>query len=108
VGITNYAQKELGDIVYVELPQPDRVFQMGEEICVLESTKAAADVYAPVSGKVIAVNEQLKTEAALVNKDPEISGFLFEMQISNPKELEYLLSLQRYQSEVLGRESQVF
>lgn len=103
VGITSYAQKELGDIVHVELPKLHHILQMGEEACVLESTKAAADVYAPVSGKILALNEQLKSEASLVNQDPESSGYLFEMEIADPKELDYLLTFERYQSEVLGQ-----
>lgn len=96
VGITNHAQKELGDIVHVELPKLHRHLLMGHETCVLESTKAAADVYAPVAGTITAINEHLKADASLVNKHPESTGYLFEMEIADPKEIDYLLTLEQY------------
>ncbi|MES2273296.1 MAG: glycine cleavage system protein GcvH [Chlamydiota bacterium] len=97
VGITNYALKELGEIVYIQLPKVGQKFKMGEEICVLESTKAASDIYAPVSGKVIAVNEALLTSTSLINQAPETTGWLFQLEISHPKEIEHLLSKETYQ-----------
>lgn len=96
VGITNYAQKELGEIVYVELPQVGQKVKAGQEICVLESTKAAADVYAPISGKIIAVNEALRSTPSTINKTAESSGWLFQMEIDNLKEFDHLMTKEQY------------
>jgi len=95
VGITEYAKRELGEIVFIELPKPGRKVKMGEEISVLESTKAAADVYAPVSGKITAINEALLKNPSSINQE---SSWLFQMEISDPKELDKLLSLSEYQA----------
>src|ERR1700733_8978081 len=80
VGITNYAQKELGEIVYAELPKVGQLLRAGEEACVLESTKAAADVYSPLSGTVIAVNESVVKSPQTLNRDPESSAWLFKIE----------------------------
>jgi glycine cleavage system H protein len=96
VGITDYAQKELGEIVYIELPKVNQVLKAGEEACVLESTKAAADVYAPVSGRVTAVNEALRANPSLINHAPEESGWLFKIDLAQPEELKTLLDGARY------------
>jgi len=96
VGITAYAKKELGDIVYVQLPEIGRIVKAGEEVVVLESTKAAADIYAPVSGEVIAVNEALKESPMPLNQSPEMDGWLFEMKLSNEKDLEFLIDSETY------------
>lgn len=96
VGITDYAQKELGDIVYVELPQVGRSVKKGEEVVVLESTKAAADVYAPVGGQILAINDKLAGESEIVNKSPEHDGWLFKIQIHNKKDLEHLMDAAAY------------
>lgn len=90
VGITKYAQKELGDIVHVELPKIDSFVKAGEEVAVLESTKAAADIYSPVSGKVIAVNQRLKEDLSLINKYPEGEGWLFKIKLEDKRQLEEL------------------
>ena len=97
VGITEYAQRELGEIVYIELPTIGEVIPSGKEACILESTKAAADVYAPVSGKIVAVNEKLSHEPSILNHHAEGAGWLFKLELSNPKELEKLLSRKEYQ-----------
>ncbi|MBS3903800.1 MAG: glycine cleavage system protein GcvH [Simkania sp.] len=96
VGITSYAQKELGSIVYIELPEIGRRLALAEEAVVLESTKAAADVYAPVSGEVIEVNEKLKVSCDLINQSPEKEGWLFKMKITAPKELQTLMEREEY------------
>ncbi len=96
VGITAFAQKELGEIVFVQLPKIGSALKMGEEACVLESTKAAADVYAPVSGKVIAVNSEL----SLLNKSPESAGWLFKLTLDNPAELKGLMTQEEYQTSI--------
>lgn len=100
VGITNYAQEELGDIVYVQLPKVGQVLVLGQEACVLESTKAAADVYAPVSGQIIAINEETVKDPSLVNRHPESFGWLFQIEISHPDQLDSLLNPEEYASSV--------
>ncbi|MDE3046630.1 MAG: glycine cleavage system protein GcvH [Verrucomicrobiota bacterium] len=92
VGITHYAQKELGDIVYAQLPKVGQVLRAGQEVCVLESTKAAADIYTPVSGKVVAINEKVREEPALTNRDAEHTGWLFQIELSSAKEVDSLLT----------------
>jgi len=96
VGISIYAQKELGEIVYVQLPEIGEEIKRGEEVAILESTKAAADVYAPVSGRVTQVNDALKTDPSFINTSPEGEGYLFKMELAHPEELEQLLSSQEY------------
>ncbi len=96
VGISNHAQKELGDIVYVELPQVGRVVKAGEEVAVVESTKAASDVYSPVSGKILGVNEALKEHPDWINHSAEEKGWIFRVQLSNPQEIEQLQDAQTY------------
>jgi glycine cleavage system H protein len=97
VGITNHAQEQLGDVVYVDLPEVGREVKKGEVVASIESVKAAADVYAPLSGKIVEVNEKLDTEPELLNKDPEGEGWLFKMEMSDESELEDLLDEQAYQ-----------
>lgn len=98
VGITKHAQGELGEIVYVELPKVGEKVRSGEEVSVLESTKAAADVYAPVSGKIVSVHEILNRNPHALNDDPESAGWIFEIELSNPKELDRLMSFNEYQA----------
>ena len=84
VGITAHAQKELGEVVFVELPQVGKLVRAAEETAVLESTKAASDVYTPVSGEIIAVNHALKESCASLNRSPESEGWLFKLKLSTP------------------------
>lgn len=98
VGITDFAQKELGEIVYVELPIVGKSVKAGEEAAVLESTKAAADVYSPISGKVMEVNEKLKEASELINHSPEKEGWIFKLQLSDESELDKLMDLKTYQA----------
>lgn len=98
VGISAHAQKELGEIVYVELPKVGQEVKAGGEIAVLESTKAAADIYAPVSGKVTKVNERLKEDVSSLNTSPESTGWLFEVEMENPAEVDELLDQTAYQT----------
>src|SRR5438105_5031307 len=81
VGVSQFAQKELGDIVYVELPVVGKDVDAGQEITVLESTKAAADVYSPVTGTVMAINETLSSNPELINKSPESEGWIFKIRL---------------------------
>jgi glycine cleavage system H protein len=98
VGITEYAQKELGSIVYIELPKIGQEVKAGEGACVLESTKAAVDVYSPVSGKIIAVNDDLRTNPESLKEMTAVSGWLFRVELTQPSECKRLLSLAQYQS----------
>ena len=98
VGVTEYAQKELGDIVYVELPIVGKEIKKGQEAVVLESTKAAADVYSPVSGKIIEVNQALNDASELINIFPEKDGWLFKIALSDPNEIDSLLDKETYQA----------
>ncbi len=100
VGISHYAQKELGEIVYVQLPKVGQTVRAGQEICVLESTKAAADVYSPASGKIIAINEAVAKDPSLINKSAESSGWLFRLEPSNPAEISSLMTKEKYLSQV--------
>lgn len=96
VGVTDYAQDELGDIVYVELPEVGRDVEAGDEIAVLESTKAAADIYAPVSGRVIEVNEELKSSPNLINESSEEEGWIFKIKLADKEELNLLMDESTY------------
>ncbi len=98
VGVTAYAQKELGDIVYVELPIVGKEVNSGDEAAVLESTKAAADVYSPVAGKIIEVNRTLEDAPELVNNSSETDGWLFKIKLKNPEEVNKLMDRTAYQS----------
>ena len=81
VGITDHAQKELGEIVFVELPKIGQTVHKGEEVCVLESTKAAADVYSPASGRVTAINDKVVQDPSLINRAAESAGWLYKLEI---------------------------
>ena len=96
IGITNYAQEQLGDVVFVEFPEAGRQFQQGNDAAVVESVKAASEVYAPVSGEIVEPNTKLEDDPALVNKDPTESGWFFTMKVSNPDELNDLMDEAAY------------
>ena len=96
VGITDYAQSQLGDIVFVEVPEDGKEVAKGDDAAVVESVKAASDVYAPVSGTVIEGNPALEAEPALVNSDPEGEGWFFKMTLSDTSELDSLMNESAY------------
>jgi glycine cleavage system H protein len=96
VGITDFAQHELTDIVYVEAPEPGTAVTKGEEFGVVESVKAAADFYSPVTGEVVEVNEQLNDSPDLLNKDPYGDGWMVLIKMSDPSELDTLLDRNAY------------
>ena len=98
VGITDFAQGQLGDVVYVEVPAAGRALAKGGEAAVVESVKAASDVYAPVSGTVIEGNQKLVDQPDLVNTDPEGEGWFFKLQLSDPGELGGLMDEAAYQA----------
>lgn len=101
VGVTTHAKKQLGEIVYVELPKIGQIVSAGEEIVVLESTKAAADIYSPVSGEIVAVNTELVSSINLLNEDPEAKGWLYKIKLTDISELDTLLSYQQYVQMIL-------
>jgi len=96
VGITDYAQKELGDIVYVELPVEGHSVQAGEEVVVLESTKAAVDIYTSISGEITEINASLRQSPEKVNHTAESEGWLFKIKVNNPQELDALMDEKSY------------
>ncbi|MEX6723053.1 glycine cleavage system protein GcvH [Parapedomonas caeni] len=100
VGITDYAQSQLGDVVFVELPAVGKSVAQGDEAAVVESVKAASEVYAPVSGTVTAVNDALEAEPALVNSAAETDGWFLTLALANPAELEGLMDAAAYQAYV--------
>jgi glycine cleavage system H protein len=98
VGISEYAQGQLGDIVFVEVPDEGKTVAKGDEAAVVESVKAASDVYSPVSGTVIEGNAELADEPGLVNSDPEGEGWFFKLTLSDPSELESLMDEAKYEA----------
>ncbi len=100
VGITDHAQVELGDMVYVELPEPGMSYAQGDACAVVESVKAASDIYAPVSGEVIEVNDALEDDPGLVNNDPYGDGWLFRIEPSDESELDSLMDAEAYSESI--------
>jgi glycine cleavage system H protein len=96
VGISDYAQEQLGDVVYVELPEIGKAVAKGGETAVVESVKAASEVYAPVAGEVVAVNDALESAPATVNDDPQGEGWFLKLRIANPSEIEELMTEDQY------------
>lgn len=96
VGITHYAQQELGDVVFVDLPQEGSILHAGEAFAVVESVKAVSDIYAPVSGRVVEVNQELVDRPELINEDPYGAGWIAVLEMENPAELEELLDAAGY------------
>jgi len=97
IGITDYAQQQLGDIVYVELPAPGARVEAGKEAAVVESAKAASEVYAPVSGEVVAVNDVIASDPAKVNADPMGDGWFLSVKLDDPKALDALMDEAAYE-----------
>ena len=102
IGITNYAQEQLGDVVFVELPEAGKTYAQGDEAAVVESVKAASEIYAIVSGEVTEANDALAEDPAKVNGDPQGEGWFFKIKISNPSELEGLMDEAAYKTYVEG------
>lgn len=104
VGITDHAQELLGDMVFVEVPDVDAEFTAGDEIAVVESVKAASDVYTPVGGRVVEVNEHLANSPELVNNSPYDEGWIFRLEVSDEGELDTLLDHEQYQEQIDAEE----
>ncbi|MRR53981.1 MAG: glycine cleavage system protein GcvH [Deltaproteobacteria bacterium] len=102
VGISAYAVEQLGDITFVELPRPGKEAKQSEVLCAIESVKAASDIYAPVSGRVIAVNEQVENGPEIVNQSPEEEGWLVRIELADPGELRRLMNREQYRDYLEG------
>lgn len=100
IGITYHAQKLLGDIVYLELPELETQVHEGEEFGVIESVKAASDLYSPINGEVIAVNKELTTSPGIINTDPYHEGWLIKIQPDDPEQYEELMDAEEYEHKI--------
>jgi len=96
VGITNHAQESLGDIVFVDLPTVGKNVKAKEELCVIESVKAASDIYSPLDGEVTEINNNLSNDASLINQDAETKGWIFKIKVSNLEQYNSLMPLHQY------------
>ncbi|MCD6474607.1 MAG: glycine cleavage system protein GcvH [Thermoplasmata archaeon] len=97
IGITDYAQDSLTDIVYVELPELNKYYKKGDVIATVESVKSVGEIYAPCSGKIIAINEKLEDEPGMINESPYDEGWIAEMEVENEEELEDLMDAEQYE-----------
>jgi len=104
VGVGDYAQDQLGDIVFVELPGIGDTFEKGEEFGTLESVKAVSEIYLPVAGKIVAINEALSEEPELVNQEPYNSGWMVEIEPDDPEEIQTLMTSSEYMEMLKGAE----
>jgi glycine cleavage system H protein len=100
VGITDHAQEQLGDLVFVELPASGQKFEKGAPVAVVESVKAASEVYAPITGQVVETNQSIVDEPTLVNSDPLGNGWFFKLQIADPSEIESLMDEKTYEAQL--------
>ncbi len=98
IGITEYAQDALGDVVFVEMPETGRAVTVGESFSEVESTKSVSDIYAPVAGAVAEINDALEASPGLVNEDPQDTGWFIKMKLTDPSELESLMSEDEYKN----------
>ena len=96
IGISNHAQESLGDIVFIELPSIGKTVKAKDEICVIESVKAASDIYAPIDGEIIEVNNNLEGDSAIINQDPENTGWIFKLKVSDLKQFNDLMNEDDY------------
>jgi glycine cleavage system H protein len=96
VGITDHAQEQLGDLVHVELPEPERAVVEGETVAVVESVKAASDIFAPLAGKVVEINETIVEDPSIVNSDAEGEGWFFRLELDDPDSFETLMDQDAY------------
>lgn len=98
VGISNFAQEQLGDVVFVELPEIGRAVNRGDEVAVVESVKAASEIYTPLTGEIVEVNGALANEPAMVNESPEADGWFFRLRMSDAGEVNELMDAAAYQT----------
>ena len=102
VGITAYASEQLGDIVFVELPQEGAIFDQGKDVAVIESVKAASEIYNPTSGEIIEINSSLEENPEIINDDPLLAGWLYKIKISNSEDLKNLMNEEDYKKLIEG------
>ena len=102
IGITDFAQEQLGDLVYIELPKVSHQFSRGDNISVIESVKSASDLVAPVSGEIVEVNDRLEDDPELVSDNPMDEGWLIKVKLSKPSELDELMDAKSYQTFIEG------
>lgn len=100
VGITDHAQAELTDVVFVDLPKIGTQVSAGQQVCVVESVKAASDIYAPVSGEIVAANDALSGDPGLINRDPFGAGWIFKIKPSNAAEADALMNAEAYRTHI--------
>ncbi|MGH1542497.1 MAG: glycine cleavage system protein GcvH [Arenicella sp.] len=100
VGISDYAQESLGDVVYVELPQVGSEVEAGQECCAVESVKAASDIYAPMSGEIVEVNDALEDEPELLNQSPYEGGWMFRIKVTDSSQIDDLMDASAYESSI--------
>ena len=100
VGISDHAQSEMTELVYVELPEVGRTYKANDEVAVVESVKSASDIYSPVSGEIVEINDALAMNPATVNESPFDEGWLFRIRMSNPGELDSLLDAAGYEQQI--------
>jgi glycine cleavage system H protein len=98
VGITDFAQKQLGELVFIECPEVQKFYSKNEEVAVVESSKAASEVYMPVDGTILEINLILETKPSLINSDPEVTGWIFRTKISDITDLNQLMNLENYKT----------
>ena len=103
VGITEHAQEQLGDLVFVELPASGKSFEKGAPAAVVESVKAAFDVYAPISGQIVETNESIVSNTAIVNSDPHGNGWFFKLKIADPSEIDSLMDEKTYKAQLASK-----
>jgi glycine cleavage system H protein len=96
VGVTNYAQESLGDIVFIELPEIGKIVKAGDQVGVIESVKAASELYSPISGKIIEINNRLQDEPQLINTNPENTGWFMKIKLENNNEVKELMNFNQY------------
>ena len=96
VGISNHAQENLGDIVFIELPTIGKFVKIKEEICVIESVKAASDIFSPLEGEIIEVNKILESDAAIINRDAENTGWIFKLKVNDLNQINNLMNNDEY------------
>ena len=97
VGITNNAQEQLGDVVFFELPEINKKIKGGDQVGVVESVKAASELYSPVTGEIVEINEELKNNPSLVNSDPENKAWFMKIKLENTNELDELMDIKQYE-----------
>ncbi len=106
VGITDYAQDKLGDVVFVELPEEGQEVEKGENIAVIESVKAVVDFYAPVKGKVTSLNREVEEKPELLNESPYAEGWIFKMEAEDPQQLKELMDEEQYREHLVKEEEE--